>query len=165
MRWAICPNFGAAAQKDERICRFSGVGGGIGLKLPGAIAPNQRTIRAQPFATAADFRGPLSGATVRQINLEGSPMKICRTLAVSLATLLMITHAASAQDWQQKKGRDRPQQQQQQPQQQAPQQRAAPGGGGACSPSGFAGLSRNCSANTGGCQRMPESCNRGWCCP
>ena len=30
-------------------------------------------------------------------------MKICRTLAVSLAALLMITQAASAQDWQQKR--------------------------------------------------------------
>jgi transcription initiation factor TFIID subunit TAF12 len=76
----------------------------------------------------------------------------------------MIAQAASAQDWQQKKGRDRPQQQQQQQQQQAPQQQVAPGGG-ACSPSGFARLSRNCSVNTGGCQRMPETCNRGWCCP
>jgi hypothetical protein len=100
-------------------------------------------------------------------------MKICRTLAVSLAALLMIAQAASAQDWQQKRGRDRPQQQQQQqqappqqaPRQQAPQQQVAPGGGGACSPSGFARLSRNCSTNTGGCQRMPETCNRGWCCP
>ena len=92
-------------------------------------------------------------------------MKICRKLAVSLAALLMITQAASAQDWQQRRGRDRPQQQPQQ--QQVPQQQFAPGGGGggACSPSGFARLSRNCSVNTGGCQRMPESCNRGWCCP
>ena len=90
-------------------------------------------------------------------------MKICRTLAFSLVALLTITQAASAQD-QQRRGRDRPQQQQQQ--QQVPQQQFAPGGGGgACSPSGFARLSRNCSVNTGGCQRMPETCNRGWCCP
>ena len=98
-------------------------------------------------------------------------MKIFRTLALSLAALLMIAQAASAQDWQQKRGRDRPQQQQQQqqqaPQQQVPQQQVAPGGGGGgqCSPSGFARLSRNCSVNTGGCQRMPDTCNRGWCCP
>ena len=39
------------------------------------------------------------------------------------------------------------------------------GGAGACVPSGFARLTRNCSVNTGGCQRLPESCNRGWCCP
>jgi transcription initiation factor TFIID subunit TAF12 len=91
-------------------------------------------------------------------------MKMCRTLALSLAALLTIAQAASAQDWQQRR-RDRPQQQQQQ-QQQVPQQQFAPGGGGgACSPSGFARLSRNCSVNTGGCQRMPETCNRGWCCP
>lgn len=38
-------------------------------------------------------------------------------------------------------------------------------GGGACVASGFAKLSRNCSTNVGGCQRMPESCSRGWCCP
>ena len=31
-------------------------------------------------------------------------MKICRTLALSLAALLMITQAASAQDWQQREG-------------------------------------------------------------
>ena len=91
-------------------------------------------------------------------------MKISRTLALALAALLTITQAASAQDWQQRR-RDRPQQQQQQ-QQQVPQQQFAPGGGGgACSPSGFAGLSRNCSVNTGGCQRMPQQCSRGWCCP
>ena len=90
-------------------------------------------------------------------------MKMCRTLALALAALLTITQAASAQDWQQRR-RDRPQQQQQQ--QQVPQQQFAPGGGGgACSPSGFAGLSRNCAVNTGGCQRMPQQCNRGWCCP
>ena len=90
-------------------------------------------------------------------------MKICRMLAASVVALLMFAHSASAQDWQQKRGRDRPPQQQQQ--QQVPQQQVAPGGGGACSPSGFARLSRNCSVNTGGCQRMPETCNRGWCCP
>ena len=91
-------------------------------------------------------------------------MKISRTLALALAALLTITQAASAQDWQQRR-RDRPQQQQQQ--QQVPQQQFAPpgGGGGACSPSGFAGLSRNCAVNTGGCQRMPQQCSRGWCCP
>jgi len=90
-------------------------------------------------------------------------MKICRTLALAFAALLTIAQAASAQDWQQRR-RDRPQQPQQQ--QQVPHQQFAPGGGGgACSPSGFAGLSRNCSVNTGGCQRMPQQCNRGWCCP
>ena len=88
-------------------------------------------------------------------------MKICRTLALSLAALLTIAQDASAQDWQQRRGRDHPQQQQQQ----VPQQQFAPGGGGACSPSGFAGLSRNCAVNTGGCQRMPQQCSRGWCCP
>jgi hypothetical protein len=39
------------------------------------------------------------------------------------------------------------------------------GVGGACVPSGFARLTRNCSVNTGACQRLPENCNRGWCCP
>jgi hypothetical protein len=34
-----------------------------------------------------------------------------------------------------------------------------------CAPSGFARLGRNCNANVGGCQRMPESCSYGWCCP
>jgi hypothetical protein len=36
---------------------------------------------------------------------------------------------------------------------------------GVCVPSGFARLSRNCKVNTGGCQRMPENCSLGWCCP
>ena len=73
--------------------------------------------------------------------------------------------------WQQKQE----QQQQQQPQQQQPQQQPQQqqqhqqvpqaGVGGACVPSGFARLTRNCSVNTGACQRLPENCNRGWCCP
>lgn len=36
---------------------------------------------------------------------------------------------------------------------------------GNCVPSGFAKLRRNCDANVGGCQRMPDSCSKGWCCP
>ena len=36
---------------------------------------------------------------------------------------------------------------------------------GNCVPSGFAKLKRNCDANVGGCQRMPDSCSKGWCCP
>ncbi len=90
-------------------------------------------------------------------------MPISRSLALSVAALLMITQGAAAQDWQQRK--QRPQGPPQQQQQQQQQQFAPGGGGGACSPSGFARLSRNCSINTGGCQRMPETCNRGWCCP
>jgi hypothetical protein len=84
-------------------------------------------------------------------------MNITRAVVVAVAALLITAQGAVAQDWPRKRERDRPQQQ--------PQQQVAPGGGGACSPSGFARLSRNCSINTGGCQRMPESCNRGWCCP
>jgi hypothetical protein len=34
-----------------------------------------------------------------------------------------------------------------------------------CVPSGFAKLTRNCDQNVGRCQRMPQSCNKGWCCP
>ena len=136
--------------------------------LCGAIESNGRTTHAAYFAAAAHFRGTVSDVTVPQADL-GETMKIRRTLVVSFAALLVVAQAASAQDWQQKRGRDRPQQQQQQQQQQqVPQQQFAPGGGGgggACSPSGFARLSRNCSVNTGGCQRMPETCNRGWCCP
>jgi hypothetical protein len=32
-------------------------------------------------------------------------------------------------------------------------------------PSGFAKHNRNSDTNVGGCQRMPESCSKGWCCP
>ena len=75
--------------------------------------------------------------------------------------------------WQQKQEQQPQQQQQQQPQQQKQQQQQQQqqqqvpqaGVGAACVPSGFARLTRNCSVNTGGCQRLPENCNRGWCCP
>jgi hypothetical protein len=48
-----------------------------------------------------------------------------------------------------------------------PQQQQAPGNpkGVTCAPSGFARLKRNCTGDTGGCQRMPDSCSNGWCCP
>ena len=84
-------------------------------------------------------------------------MNVTRALVVAVAALLITAQGAAAQDWQRRRDGDRPPQQR--------QQQVAPGAGGACSPSGFARLSRNCSVNTGGCQRMPESCNRGWCCP
>jgi len=80
-----------------------------------------------------------------------------RTICALAASILMtaaFAQCAAAQQW--------PQRGQQQ-QQQRPQ--AGGGGGGACVPSGFARLTRNCSVNTGACQRMPDSCNRGWCCP
>jgi hemolysin activation/secretion protein len=90
--------------------------------------------------------------------------------------LTVFAQGAAAQDWQQKKQHQKQQQQQQQPYQQPyqppyqpsppqPQRPPQAGGGGACVASGFARLSRNCSVNTGGCQRMPDNCNRGWCCP
>ena len=66
--------------------------------------------------------------------------------------------------WQQKQ-EQQPQPQQQQQQHQQQQQVPQAGVGAACVPSGFARLTRNCSVNTGGCQRLPENCNRGWCCP
>lgn len=49
-----------------------------------------------------------------------------------------------------------------QSQQAAPKQ---PQGKATCVASGFAKLKRNCTADTGGCQRMPDSCSNGWCCP
>ena len=96
-------------------------------------------------------------------------MSITR-ISLSLAMLIMLAHGVGAQDRQQKRQQKQqqqaPQQQQQLPQQQqAPQQRAAPGGAGTCVPSGFARLTRKCSVKTGACQRLPENCNRGWCCP
>ena len=87
-------------------------------------------------------------------------MEIRRILAASIAVLIVTAQGAAAQDWQRKWERDR---QPPQARQQVPQA-GRPGGGVACVPSGFAGLSRNCSVNTGGCQRMPN-CSLGWCCP
>jgi len=96
-------------------------------------------------------------------------MRLSDLLALSILALSALPQTAAAQDWQQQR---RHQQQQQHPQHpyQQPQRPFAPpqaggGGGGACVPSGFARLTRNCSVNTGACQRMPDSCNRGWCCP
>jgi hypothetical protein len=90
-----------------------------------------------------------------------------RFLILAAATLVstgVLTQTPAAQD-----GKQRRQQQQQQPQQQQQQQQQQQvpqaGVGGACVPSGFARLTRNCSVNTGACQRLPENCNRGWCCP
>ena len=80
-------------------------------------------------------------------------MTFARVLAASILASTLLAQNAAAQDWQRRQW----QQQQQRPQ---------PGaGGGACVPSGFARLTRNCSVNTGACQRMPDNCNRGWCCP
>jgi len=79
-------------------------------------------------------------------------------LALSIIVLGALQHSAAAQEWP-RRG---------QHPQNPPQRPFAPpqaGGGGACVPSGFARLTRNCSVNTGGCQRMPDNCNRGWCCP
>lgn len=50
------------------------------------------------------------------------------------------------------------------PKQPAPQNQQAPKKA-TCVASGFAKLKRNCTADTGGCQRMPDSCSNGWCCP
>ena len=85
-------------------------------------------------------------------------MRIARMLAISIVASPVLGQGAAAQDWQQK--RQRPQNP---PQAQPVPQQVAPGG--ACVASGFARLTRNCSINTGGCQRLPDNCNRGWCCP
>lgn len=79
---------------------------------------------------------------------------------VTIAALLMVVNGASA-EMKKKQGQQQQQQQQQQTQPQGPAQTQ----GGRCVPSGFARLTRNCSTNTGNCQRMPDSCNLGWCCP
>ena len=86
-----------------------------------------------------------------------------RFLILAAATLVstgVLAQTPAAQD-----GKQRRQWQQQQQQQQQHQQVPQAGVGGACVPSGFARLTRNCSVNTGACQRLPENCNRGWCCP
>lgn len=97
-------------------------------------------------------------------------MKIAGIAAVSLMIGLTLGQTAFAQDWRWQEGPRRPSWQHQDGGRRPPEQRPiapqGPGyGGGACVPSGFARLSRNCSVNTGGCQRMPDNCSRGWCCP
>jgi|GEM_PF-4198353 len=95
-------------------------------------------------------------------------MKFIRIGLAAVFAAVLVAHGAAAQDWQKKKDGQQKQPQTQQQQQQPQQRPQAPAqiqGGGSCAPSGFARLSRNCSTNTGGCQRMPESCSRGWCCP
>ena len=92
-----------------------------------------------------------------------------RFLILAAATLVstgVLTQTPAAQDGKQRRQQQQQQQpQQQQQQQQQHQQVPQAGVGGACVPSGFARLTRNCSVNTGACQRLPENCNRGWCCP
>jgi hypothetical protein len=96
-------------------------------------------------------------------------MKLSRVgmMFAVLAVATMIAPSVNAQDWDRRRDRERRHDQPPpaQPRPGIPPQIAVPPGGGACVPSGFARLSRNCTINTGGCQRMPESCNRGWCCP
>ena len=86
-------------------------------------------------------------------------------IAAALAAMTLVVSPAVAQydqqQWQQKNKKKNPPQPQPQPQPQPPVSK----GGGTCVPSGFARLSRNCSVNTGACQRMPEQCSLGWCCP
>jgi hypothetical protein len=86
-------------------------------------------------------------------------MTFARVLAASVVALTVLAQNAAAQDWQHRRPPSQPPQSQWQP---GPPRG---GGGGACVPSGFARLTRNCSVNTGGCQRLPVNCNRGWCCP
>ena len=122
-------------------------------------------------------------------------MSIARIVATSIVAFLVLAQGAGAQEWWQKKQQQQQQQQkkkqppqsQQQPGWQRPQRPPAyqppvyqppvyqpaqpqrpvgpPALGGACVPSGFARLTRNCSVDTGACQRLPENCSRGWCCP
>ena len=90
-------------------------------------------------------------------------MKLARVLAIAMMALTVLAQSAAAQEWQRRQWQQQQQQQPYNPYQQPGRPQA--GGGGACVPSGFARLTRNCSVNTGGCQRLPENCNRGWCCP
>jgi hypothetical protein len=92
-------------------------------------------------------------------------MRLICVLAASILVSGALADPAAAQEWQQRRQQQQQQQQQQQPYQQPGRPIPQAGGGGACVPSGFARLTRNCSVNTGACQRLPENCNRGWCCP
>jgi hypothetical protein len=88
-------------------------------------------------------------------------MRASRIALVAAFAVIMFSVAASAQPQRPGKGGQGPG-----PTQQTPQGGGAQGAGaGVCAPSGFARLTRNCSQNVGNCQRMPDSCNRGWCCP
>ena len=134
------------------------------------IGPNGK-IKAQVFAKSVIVLGEVHGNVTASEKVDirdnGSVDGDIVSPRVAIAEG---AHFRGSVDMQ-RQGAAKPQQQQQQqqaPQQQVPQQQFAPGGGGGggqCSPSGFAQLKRNCSVNTGGCQRMPDSCNRGWCCP
>ncbi len=73
-------------------------------------------------------------------------------IAAALAAI-MLSAGASAQPQRGGRGQGQPP---------GPGPAAGPAG---CAPSGFMRLTRNCSQNVGNCQRMPDSCNRGWCCP
>lgn len=90
-------------------------------------------------------------------------------IVAALAAFMLVTAPAGAQydpqkQWQKEKKKNAPQTPTT-PVAPAAPAKVAPAPGGACVPSGFARLSRNCKVNTGGCQRMPENCSLGWCCP
>jgi hypothetical protein len=87
-------------------------------------------------------------------------------LAASILVTAAFAQSAGAQQWPHRgQGPQNPAQQPANPYQQPARPNPQAGAGGGCVPSGFARLTRNCSVNTGACQRMPDSCNRGWCCP
>ena len=71
-------------------------------------------------------------------------------VVAALAAFVMVAQPVAAQ----KRGPDKP----------GGNQPSTPKGA-TCEPSGFAKLRRNCNVNVGGCQRMPDSCSKGWCCP
>jgi hypothetical protein len=91
-------------------------------------------------------------------------------IVAALAAFMLVAPPAGAQydpqkNWQQRDKKKTPQTPTGPVAPAGPARVAPPPQGGACVPSGFARLSRNCKVNTGGCQRMPENCSLGWCCP
>jgi hypothetical protein len=86
-------------------------------------------------------------------------------IVAAFAALLLVVSPAAAQYDPQRPWHQRINEPQPAPQFGEPQQIQRAPQGAACVPSGFARLSRNCNVNTGACQRMPENCSLGWCCP
>ncbi len=75
--------------------------------------------------------------------------------AIAFALALVVADAAAAQSGPQPGARGN---------RGTPQSQSGPAAP-TCVPSGFSRLRRNCNADVGSCQRMPESCSYGWCCP
>jgi hypothetical protein len=92
----------------------------------------------------------------------GKRMRLAPALGISIAVLLLVAQAASAQVWKRQWETDK------QPAQR--RQQVVPAGKNAtpastCVRSGMTQYTQNCGKNIGGCVPSRGNCNRGWCCP